>query len=169
VQAAVLDRLHAERSGAVLTPCGRYRYLLWRRWDDGGDICAFIGLNPSTADETNDDPTVRRMRRFAMDWGYGELWVLNAYAWRATDPRALRQNLSQAVGPLNNEYVIGAAHYAARVVAAWGNHCDELRAHSIRQLVRGADKSLYHLGLTKIGQPRHPLYLAASTVPEPWA
>jgi hypothetical protein len=154
-------------AGAIITPCQRYRYLLWRRWNDEKATCAFIALNPSKADATRDDPTVRRMVGFARAWGYGELWVLNAYAWRATDPKVLRGNSTNVVGALNNDHLRRGARDAALVVAAWGNHCGELRERQIRDLLKPVAQ-LHHLGLTATGHPRHPLYLRADTKPQPW-
>jgi hypothetical protein len=164
----LIDRLYTQKTGAVITPCGRYRYLLWRRWDESRDICLFIGHNPSTADATADDPTVRRMVDFARRWGYGELWVANAYAHRATDPKLVRAFGPRAVGPLSNEYIRGTCHHAAMIVAAWGANCDDLRQQSLRKLLEASGKPVHHLGLTKDGQPRHPLYLSGDTEPVVW-
>ena len=75
----------AMERGADISPCGRYRYSLWRKWGPGA-TCMFVGLNPSTADETADDPTIRRCMAFARDWGYGALCMANLFAYRATDP-----------------------------------------------------------------------------------
>jgi len=93
-------------SGAGFSECRAYRYALWRRWDWQGyaNQVMFVGLNPSTADETEDDPTIRRCIRFAKDWGCGSLLMLNAYAWRATKPRDLHAygGYADAIGYSND-------------------------------------------------------------------
>ncbi|MFL5350908.1 MAG: DUF1643 domain-containing protein [Hyalangium sp.] len=157
-------------TGAIFSPCRTWRYLLWRYWDRSKPICAFIGLNPSTADETQDDPTVRRCIRFAKDWGYGALWMLNAYAFRATDPRDLKQVMGGmgAIGPQTDTYLQQAAVNCGIVIAAWGAHCPGSRQDEIRAMFAGAGKPLYLLGQTKDGCPRHPLYLRADTQPVRW-
>lgn len=126
----------------------------------------FIGLNPSTADEVNDDPTVRRCIRFAQRWGYGALCMTNIFAYRATDPNVMKTQ-ADPVGKLNDRYLKSAAHQAGIVVAAWGTHgAHEDREEKVLGLLRG---KLSCLGTTKAGHPRHPLYLRADTVPQPWA
>ncbi len=154
--------------GALFSPCRRWRYLLWRRWDRDKGICAFIGLNPSTADETQDDPTVRRCVRFARDWGYGGLWLLNAYAFRATNPKVMKAAGPNALGPLNNEYLRQAAMNCDRVVAAWGANCERFREVALRRMFAELHRPLYVLGLTKDGHPKHPLYIRADVEPLPW-
>lgn len=164
----MIDAVDALDNGALFSPCRRWRYILWRRWDRDKDVCVFIGLNPSTADETTDDPTIRRCIGFAKSWGYGSLWMLNAYAFRATDPKVMKAAGPNALGPLNNEYITQASYYAQFVVAAWGAHCDPKRAFEVRNLVHRGKKPLHHLGLTQMGQPKHPLYLRADTQPVRW-
>jgi hypothetical protein len=154
-------------TGAIFSPCRTWRYLLWRRWDREKPICAFIGLNPSTADETKDDPTVRRCVNYAKAWGYGALWMLNAYAFRATDPRVMKA-ANGAIGPQTDAYLREAAVSAGLVVAAWGTHCAGSRQDEIRTMFAGMGKPLYLLGQTKGGHPRHPLYLRADLQPVRW-
>jgi hypothetical protein len=165
---ALLADLDALDTGALFSPCRRWRYLLWRRWDSSKGICAFIGLNPSTADETQDDPTIRRCIRFAKDWGYGQLWMLNAYAFRATDPKVMKAQGGNALGPQNNGYIVAAAGWADIVVAAWGAHCDPQRERDIATVVGSRNMRLHVLGFTKDGHPRHPLYVPADTQPIFW-
>ena len=100
------------RAGAKISGCGTYRYALWRHWDSDwngqGDSNSvmFIGLNPSTADATEDDPTLRRCIGFAKSWGFGGLYMLNVFAYRATDPRLMkRQKPKVAIGPRNNMHL----------------------------------------------------------------
>ncbi|MEO8632426.1 MAG: DUF1643 domain-containing protein, partial [Chloroflexota bacterium] len=108
-------------TGAVFSGDRRYRYRLWRRWELSRPLIAFCMLNPSTADERSDDPTIRRCIGFARDWGYGGVEIVNVFALRATDPRELRR-LRDPVGPRNDSYVLDAAERAASVVIAWGAH-----------------------------------------------
>jgi hypothetical protein len=166
--ATVSEQIDAMDTGALFSPCRRWRYLLWRRWDQERGICAFVGLNPSTADETKDDPTIRRCIGFAKAWGYGALFMLNAYAYRATNPQVMKAYGANAIGPLNNEYLRRAALECDLVVAAWGVNCDDLREHAIRRDFEAIRKPLHVLGLTKDGHPKHPLYLRGDLEPRPW-
>ena len=109
--------------GAVISPCRKYRYQLERIWDIERKYAVFIGLNPSTADAVNDDPTIRRCMRYAYDWGYGGVVMLNLFAFRATKPRDMF-NTYDPIGPLNDEFLISNSNYdrIGIVVAAWGTH-----------------------------------------------
>jgi hypothetical protein len=105
---------------ADLSPCGTYRYLLGRRVGDGQRAALFVMLNPSTADASDDDPTIRRCRRFARREGCGLLEVVNLFAYRATDPVALRL-AEDPVGPANDHFISKAVERAALVVVAWAS------------------------------------------------
>lgn len=152
---------------AVFDDTGTYRYLLTRRWDAGGPVVNVVMLNPSTADAHRLDPTVRRCAGLAREWGFGALEVTNAYAFRATDPAALR-TAADPVGPENDAAVAAAAARADLVVAAWGNAIVPERAAEVRTLLRGAGTEPAVLHLTRRGEPGHPLYLPRTTVPRPW-
>lgn len=157
-----------EMTGAVFSPCRTWRYTLWRRFTPDAlvkEMCCFIGLNPSTADETQDDPTIRRCIQFSKDWGYKGYVMLNLFAYRATDPRVMKA-AADPFGESNTEAMFEVSMMAGRVVAAWGNH-GQFRGQSVR-IKRMLPKSTVHLGLTKSGEPKHPLYLLASTVPQKW-
>jgi hypothetical protein len=145
-------------SGADFSPCRTWRYGLWRRWDER-PLLAFIGLNPSTADETRNDPTVRRCIGFARSWGYGGLLMLNAYGLRSTDPAGLWR-VDDPVGPGHDERMREHAAQASACVAAWGVHCESSRAARVCEVI---GRRVDCLGLTKGGAPRHPLYLKASS------
>lgn len=151
---------------ATFDSSGAYRYELGRCWDSARPACTFVMLNPSTADETVLDPTVRRCLSFARVWGFGSLRVGNIFGLRSTDPRALYSN-ADPVGPDNLDALVAMAASSGLVVAAWGNH-GLLRDQGarIRALL---GPSVHHLGLTGQGQPRHPLYLRSGIVPERWA
>jgi hypothetical protein len=157
-------------SGAVFSPCRTWRYSLTREWesslDDGDELsCLFVCLNPSTATETKDDPTVRRCIGFARRLGYSRLTVCNIFALRSTDPKALYDH-PDPVGPENLEHI---AHEAVRhelSVAAWGNH-GELHGQgvTVMNLLYVLAEAVNVLGINATGQPKHPLYLPADTQP----
>ena len=150
-------------TGAVFSLCRTWRYSLWRRWKakEAARMCAVIGLNPSTADETLDDPTIRRCINFARAWGYDGLYMLNAYAFRATDPKDM-QAAENPVGPDNDRFIAEVTAASELVLAAWGVHCQTSRANRVCELV---NKPIFCLGKTKAGCPKHPLYIRADTMP----
>jgi hypothetical protein len=155
-------------SGARFSTCRRWRTLLWRRWDDAKPVANFLMLNPSTADERVLDPTCARARDYAERWGYGALLVTNVFAWRATDPRAMKA-ADDPVGRGNDRAILIAAREARLVVCAWGNHARHLeRSLAVRRLLRGAGVALHVLRLNGSGEPAHPLYLPARLRPTPW-
>ena len=147
------------RRQAHFSSCGRFRYALRRLWNPALPQCTFIGLNPSRADAWVDDPTVRRCIGFARHWGFGSLLLLNLFAPRATDPRALRQ-VDDPVGPRNDRWLRAAARETPAIVAVWG---DGGRYRGRADRVRSWLGPLLCLGETRNGQPRHPLYLSADT------
>lgn len=153
-------------SGAEFSECRVYRYALWRRWRwrETSELVMFIGLNPSTADETENDPTIRRCIRFAKDWGYDGLLMMNAYGFRATDPRVMKA-ADDPVGPGNDTAFANRRRQAALIVAAWGVHCSPERARRVCDVL---DRPVHCLGTTKSGAPKHPLYLPASSTPVLW-
>lgn len=143
---------------ADISPCGRYRYQLGRRWGEGPPL-GFVMLNPSTADGLVDDPTIRRCIGFARRDGYAGIIVTNLFAWRATDPRELRA-VADPVGPECNKYIKAMPE---DVVIAWGatrpRPDTASRIISTCSLLYG--RRIYHLGRTKDGSCRHPLYVRA--------
>jgi hypothetical protein len=150
--------------GALFSRDRRYRYRLWRRWDRSLPLVAFCMLNPSTADERSDDPTIRRCIGFARDWGYGGVEIVNLFALRATDPRELRR-AGDPIGRRNDAYLIEAAQRAAAVVIAWGIH-GALRSRGAAGLALLSPRArLLALGWTRVGEPRHPLYLRRDVRP----
>ncbi len=142
----------------IFSPCRKYRYTLWREWDAALPYCQFIGLNPSTADETKDVPTIRRCIGFAKLWGCGALSMTNLFAWRDTKPENMKRALDP-VGPENDEWLLRVARGAAIRVAAWGNHGAHMsRAKRVAINLADAEILLSCFLLTKEGQPAHPLY-----------
>lgn len=155
-------------STANYSDCERYRYDLTRIWDADGRKVAFVMLNPSTATEVQNDPTVERCERRARTLGYGAFRVCNIFAWRDTDPKKMRK-AADPVGPFNDQAIIDACHWADTVVCAWGTHGEHLqRGQAVEALMRGTEKPLYHLGLSKAGHPKHPLYIGYAQQPELW-
>jgi hypothetical protein len=147
--------LNRAENGAVFSHDRRYRYLLWRRWSGSERLVLFIGLNPSTADETQDDPTIRRCRSFAESWSASGFMIANLFAYRATFPSDLRTEKSP-VGNENDSWISAASGYAIRTIACWGNHGTHLgRAGEVLPLLVRPE----YLRMTKTGQPSHPLYL----------
>lgn len=152
-----LFNLNALESGAIFSSCRTWRYKLWRVWDGSKPSLNVIGLNPSTADETANDPTIRRCIGFAWDWGYGGLLMTNIFAFRATDPRMMKKS-PDPVGPENDRWLKEAAANAGLVIAAWGNHGAFMeRGEAVRKMVPG----LRCFRVTKPGHPEHPLYQPA--------
>lgn len=143
---------------AVFDPAHTYRYLLEHRWAVAAPM-VLVMLNPSTADATREDPTMRRALRFARREGCGGLIVVNLFALRATDPAGLAAH-PDPVGPDNDQILCAAAGRGTPVVAAWGAH-GTLHARDRAVLRLLAPARLWCLGLTAGGQPRHPLYLPA--------
>jgi hypothetical protein len=148
---------------ADFSPCRTWRYSLHRIWDENKDLVAFIGLNPSTADETQDDPTVRRCCGFVKKWGFGGLVMLNLFAFRATDPKQMKA-AADPVGPKNDEALVCYTKNRL-VVCAWG--CNGLFRDRHRKVLDllGGRRKLLCLELTKDHLPKHPLYLRADLVP----
>ena len=155
-------------AGAVFSACRRWRYLLWRRWDQAGAVANFLMLNPSTADEAKLDPTCARARAYAAAWGYGALIVTNLFGWRSTDPRAL-QRVRDPVGAGNDAAILRAAKESDLVVCAWGNHGEYgQRGSKVLHDLRTSGVKLHVLKTTGSGQPAHPLYLKKSLKAAPW-
>jgi hypothetical protein len=144
-----------------------YRFALWRRWDSGLPLLAVVMLNPSTADAREDDATIRRLISFAKRAGYGGFIVVNIYAYRATEPRALLDvGLASAVGPENDEWILAAC--AGRdVLVAWGAFPGE-RGELVHGLIKRVALRVLCLGVTQAGHPRHPVRLSNDAALEPW-
>lgn len=154
-------------SEAVYSDCERYRYLLTRVWGPGRKAL-FVMLNPSTATEAQNDPTVERCERRARSLGFGAFRVTNIFAFRATDPRRMRAE-ADPVGPENDAAILESVAWADAILCAWGNHGLHLdRGPAVERMLRAAGARLTHLGLTGQGQPRHPLYVGYDRQPEGW-
>ncbi len=149
---------------AAFSRCRQYRYALWRTWESTQKQVLFICLNPSIADEENDDPTLIRCINYAKSWGFGSVCIANLFAYKATKPYDLLANNSP-IGPRNNHWLKKLADESDLCVAAWGNHGSYLgRSAKVQKLI----PNLHYLKITKLGEPAHPLYLKASFMPIPW-
>lgn len=167
----MITRTHQKGDAASIaeySPCERYRYALTRVWTPDAGKIAFVMLNPSTATEVQNDPTVERCERRARALGYGAFRVTNIFAWRATDPKVMRA-APDPIGPANDAAIRDAALWGDVVLCAWGTHGAFMeRGAKVAALLRETGKPLLHLGLSKAGHPKHPLYIAYAQKPEPW-
>lgn len=171
IQLDIAPMIDVTSRSAELSPCGRYRYQLSRTLATltGAGTCTFVMLNPSTADHEADDQTIRQCLGFTEAWGYGRLLVANLFAWRATLPRDMYAAIDP-VGMGNDQWILQAAAASNRIVCAWGAHGRHRgRGEAVATLLRGAGHRIHYLGLTKAGEPRHPLYLARDTELQEWS
>jgi hypothetical protein len=153
------------RSTAIYSDCERYRYSLTRVWDDTGKRALFVMLNPSTATEVQNDPTVERCERRSRALGFGAFRVTNIFAWRDTDPRDMRA-AADPIGPENDATILEGAD---TVLAAWGTHgVHRDRGPQVEAMLRDTLNPLFTLGITKHGHPKHPLYIAYTQQPALW-
>ncbi len=162
------DETTTRQTGASFSDCLRYRWTLWRSWGVG-KLVNFVMLNPSTANATDNDPTVERCERRAVEWGYGGLIVTNLFAFRATDPRDMRAQ-ADPVGTENDAAIIESACQSEIVVCAWGNHGSFTeRSLQVKTFLRRRFPNKLHvLRISKTGEPAHPLYLPYNLKPQVW-
>lgn len=150
--------------GAILSDCRTYRYSLWRRWNDAGHMLVWLLLNPSTADENIEDPTLRRCIGYARSWGYMGVTILNLFALRSTDPRELYK-AADPVGPANNAAIVELCA-GREVICGWGIRGGyRQRDRAVLDALRRIGAMPKCLELTKDGYPKHPLYLRADLKP----
>lgn len=150
--------------------CEKYRYILHKSWNTSRIDLHFIMLNPSTATEEKNDPTIARCEHRARMSGYGGLVVLNIFAFRATNPIDLK-NVSDPVGELNNKYIetaiLKAKHDYCDIICGWGNHGSYLeRERDIIKMFQSNGLEPKALSWTKNGHPKHPLYIPYSAEPK---
>lgn len=156
-------------SGALFSPCKRYRYRLWREWDASKPTIAFCMLNPSTADQFKNDPTIERCQRRAVMLGYGRLEIVNIFALRSTDPRAL-YDAADPVGPENDAALVAALRASNIMICGWGKHgALHGRGRVALSVLRDIDPDQVRvLVVNKDGSPKHPLYIPYETQPKEW-
>jgi hypothetical protein len=144
---------------AVISDCGKYRYLLRRTWDHAKPRVLFVMLNPSTADAEIDDATIRSCIRLSKANGYGSFEVVNLYGLRATDPDELAK-AGDPVGPNNDCHIEAAILRCDLAICAWGAYPGAAnRSGSVRGLLRSRRPAIFCFGTTKSGAPKHPLYI----------
>lgn len=157
------------RNSAVISNCGLYRYVLRRYWDEKSIQIVFAMLNPSTADASRDDATIRRCMGFAKRWGYGGITVVNLFAFRATNPRELLQ-VADPVGPDNEMWWMRVMSLDSPMTVAWGANAERPQLKPVvsqfMSVARKAGARVRCLGRTKGGSPRHPLRLSYDITPE---
>jgi hypothetical protein len=156
-------------SGAYFSPDSEYRYALWRIWESQGHSSnvMFVGLNPSTADEIENDATIRKCIGFAKRWGYGGIYMLNLYAFVSTDPRVMVHS-PEPIGPGNDESFGYYRSHVGLIVAAWGNIEVRYRPRigwqsRIKAVLELISRPVYCLGKTQDGSPRHPSRIGYDT------
>jgi hypothetical protein len=142
------------KKSAVFSKCQKYRYSLTRSWNSADGYVLFIGLNPSIADETIDDPTLTRCINFAKDWGYGGLIMVNLFAYMSTYPTDLKK-VKLPIGNNNNKHILKNHQKSQLTVAAWGNDGHFLKRD--KEILKIISNPMC-LNINKSGQPAHPLY-----------
>ena len=152
---------------ALISPDRLYRYDLLRIWNEDKPAVMFIGLNPSTADETKDDPTIRRCIGFARSWGYGQLIMGNLFALRSTKPAGLL-SAADPVGPQNDSHLIWLGNQASMIVAAWwnGDWIKRVMPNRGKEIIQ-IFPNIHYLKINNDGVPAHPLYQKKSIQPIP--
>ncbi|APG48562.1 DUF1643 domain-containing protein [Phaeobacter porticola] len=167
----MISRTHTKGdapSTAVYSDCERYRYSLTRVWDPTAARVMFVMLNPSTATEVQNDPTIERCERRARALGFGGFRATNIFAYRATDPRDMKK-ADDPEGPGNQGAILDGAAWADQIICAWGTHgAFRQQGNQVAAALLQADTTLFHLGLSKAGHPKHPLYIGYSQQPEIW-
>lgn len=153
--------MQAIESGATFDRTRKYRYKLWRKWNEKLPNVVFLMLNPSKADAEKNDQTIRTCIGMATRFGFGSLEVVNLFAFCATYPEELRA-AKNPIGKLNDKYILDAVSSAEQVILAWGNHGDiRGRSAEVLDLISDYEEKLLCLGATKNAHPRHPLYVPA--------
>jgi hypothetical protein len=164
----MVDLLNEKRE-AVFSDCRNYRYRLSQIWDDSKPPLYWLMLNPSTADEVKNDPTVERCERRARMWGYGGSVVFNIFAYRATDPKDMRAQ-ADPVGPDNDKWITELARESQvlDVVAGWGEHGAHMqRGQAVLDIFKSTQGRISALKVNGSGHPAHPLYIAYKATPQP--
>lgn len=161
-------RDRSDREGrALFSKDQRHRYILGWEIDHRLPLCTWIMLNPSTATERTLDPTLRRCTKYALDWGYGGIVVLNAYAFRSTSPKACMA-ASDRVGKYNDDIIGRVLECSTMIVLGWGQNIEKGRAYDLRKMMDARGVKPKALRTIAGGHPSHPLYLPADLRPEEW-
>lgn len=156
---------------AVFSECERFRFQLQRSWVRPGivpRVATWVMLNPSTATESKNDPTITRCIGFSRDWGFDGLFIVNLWPLRSTDPRALKTYDGDA-DEHADFWIADALELSQLVVCAWGNHGTQARAAHVMKIIQRANLRAHALQVTKAGMPSHPLYLRSTLKPVPYS
>ncbi len=157
------DMLSTSETGAIFDKTQEYRYVLWRTWDQNAPRITFIMLNPSTANEFENDPTIRRCISFAKQWGFGSLGVVNLFAYRATNPIEI-YTVDDPIGKENDLHILRELEKTELVILAWGTKGAYLnRDKNVLDMLSSFD--LFAIDISKEGHPKHPLYLKGDSTP----
>ncbi len=161
MEKAILKNLFEDNfAGAVISPNKLYRYALWRTWDEKLPFINFVGLNPSEANVTKNDRTIRRLIKFTQDWGYGGFYITNLFALRDKSPKQLLRHPDISVGRDNDSFLLETSKQCKKTVFCWGNGGTLLnRDKEVIQMFPDA----MCFGTSKDGHPLHPLYLKKTT------
>ena len=157
-----MELFENENKGAEFSKCGKYRYKLWRIWDESKPMMMYIMMNPSTADASEDDHTITRCIGFANSWGYGGFYVGNLFAYRSTDPKELKK-VTDPIGNFNYNHLFEMSLKSDIIVCAWGN-----KQGSPPEKIRNLGE-LYYLSINNDGTPGHPLFLKSELKPILWS
>lgn len=152
---------------AVISPCGLYRYALYRDGNPALQPTVFVMLNPSTADAAQDDPTIRRLYTFARG---APFVVVNLYAWRSASPKDMFAvaDFVDIAGPENAAHLATVAAMGCKIVAAWGAHAKQSQVQAFMDICAAFGAPVYCLGMNSDGSPKHPLYVPSDTPMVPW-
>jgi hypothetical protein len=155
-----------ELKGAHFSPCREYRYALWRKWDNRLPLIMFIGLNPSTANENDDDPTIRRVVDFAKRWAYGGVYMMNCFPLVSTKPARLKEFYNSDEHSMqdieNMRWLLNISKRCNDIIFAWGNFKE---AKERGQALACYFKNARALQINKNGTPKHPLYVPGDIIP----
>lgn len=147
-------------SGVLFSKDRKHRFKLWRIWDETKPNCLFVLHNPSTADETKNDPTIRRCIQFAKSWGFGGVFIGNCFSFRSTDPKGLLGKTFEEIAPIENiRHIQAMAAKCETHILAHGEFAVKVSSPTV---FKG---NWHYLKLTKAGNPCHPLYLKGDLVP----
>jgi hypothetical protein len=153
----------SEIKGADFSEDRLYRYSLWRIWDESKPLVMFIGLNPSTADAENDDPTIRRVKSIAANLGYGGVYMCNCFSYISTNPAMLQAETLEAIMK-NADVIKRVAERCTEIIFAWGNF-DIVRKRGVDKQLSAAFPNAKALFINKNGSPKHPLYCKTNIKP----
>jgi len=163
-----------EYSGAIFSECEKYRYSLWRIWDGALPLINFCMLNPSTADENTNDPTIERCKRRAEMMGYGGIVVTNVFAYRATDPEELKKMIKKSQDPVglwNPQKIVEVSQMCDVTICGWGKYgilFNNQGGKTLGQLIFwNGKRKVRALRINKDGSPAHPLYIGYDVKPIP--